>query len=265
MLEIKGFLENDDIECLDEKGSFKVIQWKRDLSVTPWSAQGAWFADKMNVRRRQLVCDLDKGAIRLSPGAMQWMAGDVKAKTGIKGAGDLMKKTFRGVASNEGVVKPEYSGSGILVTEPTYRFVFLCDLKDWGGSVVLDDGIFLACDAQIKESLNRRTNLSSAVMGREGLFNLQLSGKGVFVLESPCPLEEIITVDLNDDELKIDGNYAIMWSPSLKFTVERTTKTLIGSAASGEGFVNVYRGTGRVMLAPMRETIYNNINKITVA
>jgi hypothetical protein len=34
---------------------------------------------------------------------------------------------------------------------------------------------------------------------------------------------------------------AIAWSASLEFTVERTTKTLVGSAASGEGLVNVYQ------------------------
>ena len=40
-------------------------------------------------------------------------------------------------------------------------------------------------------------------------------------------------------------------SGSLDFTVERSGKSLIGSAASGEGLVNVYRGTGKVLLAPV--------------
>ena len=44
---------------------------------------------------------------------------------------------------------------------------------------------------------------------------------------------------------------AIAWSGSLEFTVERSGKTLVGSAASGEGLVNVYRGTGKVLLAPV--------------
>ena len=44
---------------------------------------------------------------------------------------------------------------------------------------------------------------------------------------------------------------AIAWSGSLEFTVERSGKTLVGSAASGEGLVNMYRGTGRVLLAPV--------------
>lgn len=50
--------------------------------------------------------------------------------------------------------------------------------------------------------------------------------------------------------MKIDGNMAIAWSNSLKFTVERSSKSLMGSAVSGEGLVNVYRGTGRILMAP---------------
>ena len=58
-------------------------------------------------------------------------------------------------------------------------------------------------------------------------------------------------VTLQDDVLKVDGNMAIAWSGTLDFTVERSGKTLLGSAASGEGLVNVYRGTGKVLLAPV--------------
>ena len=58
-------------------------------------------------------------------------------------------------------------------------------------------------------------------------------------------------VEMNNDVLKVDGNFAIAWSGTLDFTVERSGKSLIGSAASGEGLVNVYRGTGKVLLAPV--------------
>jgi len=44
----------------------------------------------------------------------------------------------------------------------------------------------------------------------------------------------------------------IAWSGSLDFSVERSGETLTGSAASGEGLVNVYRGTGKVWLAPVQ-------------
>ena len=44
---------------------------------------------------------------------------------------------------------------------------------------------------------------------------------------------------------------AVAWTAGLEFTVERSGKTLIGSAASGEGLVNVYRGTGKVLMSPV--------------
>ena len=59
-------------------------------------------------------------------------------------------------------------------------------------------------------------------------------------------------INLENDMIKIDGNYAVAWSGTLQFTTERSSKTLIGSAASGEGLVNVYRGTGKILMAPVR-------------
>lgn len=43
---------------------------------------------------------------------------------------------------------------------------------------------------------------------------------------------------------------AIAWSNTLEFKVEKSGKSLIGSAVSDEGLVNVYRGTGKVLMAP---------------
>lgn len=159
--------------------------------------------------------------------------------------------------TGESAIKPEYTGDGTLVLEPTYKYILLLDVRDWNGSVVLDDGLFLACDAKLRHKAVMRSNLSSAVAGGEGLFNLSIQGDGVLCLESPVPEEELIEVTLQDDVLKIDGNMAIAWSGSLDFTVERSGKTLLGSAASGEGLVNVYRGTGRVLLAPIDKPMMN--------
>ena len=249
MYQIKNLLENDDIRVLTELGPFTVIEYLRDLSVSPANAATAYFASEMNVRRRQVICDLKKANITLQAGAMQWMVGNVNATTGIKGVGDLFGKAIRGKATGESAIKPEYTGNGTLVLEPTYKYILLEDVADWNGSVVLEDGLFLACDSKLTHKAVMRSNLSSAVAGGEGLFNLGLSGSGVVALECPCPREELIEINLQDDVLKIDGNMAIAWSGSLDFTVERSGKTLIGSAASGEGLVNLFRGKGIVMMA----------------
>ncbi len=264
MFKINNFVNNDDIDIIAEKGPFKVAQYKRDLSVSPATAMNAYFCDEMNIRKRQVICDLSKSAgIVCQSGAMQWTVGNVNATTGVKGAGDFLGKLVKGKVTGESAIKPEYVGDGVLVLEPTYRHIILLDTSAWNGRVVLDDGLFLACDASIKQKLVARSNVSSAVLGGEGLFNLALEGMGVAVLECRCPQEELIEIELINDVLKVDGNFAIAWSDTLNFTVERSGKTLVGSAASGEGFVNVYRGTGKVLLAPVDRTIGGFTNPAT--
>lgn len=257
---LKNFLDNDDIKVIDEKGPFKVIEYQRDLSVTPAEAATAFFCKAMNVHKRQVVCDLSKANITLQAGAMQWTAGNVNATTGIKSAGDLLGKALKGKVTGESAIKPEYTGDGTLVLEPTYKHILLIDIKDWHGSIVLDDGLFLACDSNLKQKAVMRSNLSSAALGGEGLFNLGIQGNnGILCLESNVPREELIEITLENDVLKVDGNMAIAWSGSLDFTVERSGKSLIGSAASGEGLVNVYRGTGKVLLAPVAKSPYRTL------
>mgnify|MGYP005752421991 FL=1 len=250
MYQISNFTDNDDVKILSELGAFQVIEYQRDLSVTPSSAITAYYSAQMNVRKRQLVCHLSKAPVTIQAGAMQWMLGNVNATTGIKGVGDFLGKAVRGKASGESAIKPEYTGDGLLVLEPTYKYLILMNAADWGGSVVLDDGLFLACESSLQHKAVMRSNFSSAVAGGEGLFNLSLNGSGAFCIESNCPKEELVEITLHNDVLKIDGNFAIAWSGSLEFTVERSGKSLIGSAASGEGLVNVYRGTGKVLMMP---------------
>lgn len=252
MYSIGNFFDNDDIRTVESKGPFTVVEYLRDLSVSPASAATAYFCSQMNVRKRQVVCDLAKsGGITLQAGAMQWMLGDVNATTGLKGVGDLFGKAMRGSVTGESAIKPEYTGKGILTLEPTYKHILLLDLDEWNGSVVVEDGMFLACDSRIKHKAVMRSNFSSAAAGGEGLFNLGLTGSGIVCLESASPKEELIEITLKDDVLKVDGSMAVAWSGSLSFTVERSGKSLLGSVASGEGLVNVYRGTGKVLMAPV--------------
>lgn len=94
-------------------------------------------------------------------------------------------------------------------------------------------------------------SLSSAALGGEGLFHLCLNGSGIAVLESPVPMEELIVFEVDNDEIRIDRNMAIAWSCSMQFTVEHSSKSLLGSAVSGEGLVNVFRGSGKLLISPL--------------
>ena len=142
MYSIANYTNNDDIRVVSSMGPFTVIEYLRDLSVMPQNAQQAYFASEMNVRKRQVICDLSQANITLQAGAMQWMVGNVNATTGIKGVGDLFGKAVRGKVTGESAIKPEYTGDGTLVLEPTYRHILLINVADWNGSIVLEDGLF---------------------------------------------------------------------------------------------------------------------------
>ncbi|MEQ2906229.1 AIM24 family protein [[Ruminococcus] lactaris] len=260
-------LQNENRKYAKSIGNFHVLEYVQDASVSPMNAMNEYFMSKMNVRRRQVVIDIDKDhSAIIQAGAMQWMGGNVRATSGIKGIGDFLGKAIKGAVTKETTVKPEYVGEGCLVLEPTYKYIILADVGKWGSAgMTIEDGMFLACDAYVKSNVVARKNLSSAVLGGEGLFNLSLQGNGVAALESNVPENELIEVILENDELKIDGNLAVCWSSNLEFTVERSTKTLVGSAVSGEGLVNVYRGTGRVLMCPVAPTtsLFESTNTMT--
>lgn len=258
-------LENQNRKIVAEKGSFQILEYERDASVSPRLAEAEYFMGQMGVRRRQAIARLD-GSSRIiaQAGAMQWMSGSVRLTSGIKGVGDLFGKMVKGAVTKESAVKPEYEGRGILVLEPTYKYLLLEDIGQWGSGMTIEDGMFLACESSVQNSVVYRGSVSSAVFGGEGFFNLCLSGHGIAVLESNVPEAELICVELENEELRIDGNLAVCWSADLEFTVEQSGRSLVGSAVSGEGLVNVYRGTGRILMSPVAPTnsLYRATNTI---
>lgn len=249
MYQIFNLINSPNVTLLEKAGPFTVIEHQQQQSVEPDRAQEVYFASKVNIRQRQLVCSIDEQGVAIQPGLMQWMVGNVQATTGLKGVTDLIGKFTRSKFTGESMIKPEYTGHGLLVLEPTWKHILLLNLDEWNGAVVLDDGLFLACQGNIEQKVAARSNLSSAVAGNEGLFSLALRGSGIIALAAPCPRSELVEVVLDNDILKVDGNLAIAWSQSLRFTVERSSKSLVGSAVNDEGLVNVFQGSGRVLLA----------------
>lgn len=246
-------LENDGRKIIEKIANFSVLEYTKDLSVAPSNAETAYFMSEMGVKKRQVIIDIDSDhSAVVQAGAMQWMAGNVQSTTGLKGVGDFFGKMVKSAATKETAIKPEYVGNGTLTLEPTYKYIILQDVAEWGPKgMAIEDGMFLACDSNVEQKISARSNLSSAVLGNEGLFNLCLRGSGVVALESNVPFDELIEIELKNDVLKIDGSYAVCWSASLEFTVERSSKTLVGSMVNSEGLVNVYRGTGKVLMSPV--------------
>lgn len=226
-----------------------VLEYEKLLSPqNSGMAQRLWFMEQENLRIRQLAIYMQNAEVQLQAGAMSYFQGDISMVSGVT-IGNAVKKAFAGSVTGESMSKPVYKGTGLLVSEPSFRH-FIGFVLEEGESVVVDKGMFYMASNTVKVEPYLQKNLSSAFLGNEGIFQLSMTGPGLVLCESVVCMDEVDVINMNDDTLKVDGNFAILRTSGIKFTVERSAKTLVGSAASGEGLVNVYRGTGQVWLAP---------------
>lgn len=219
-------------------------------------AVGLYFLREANTKLKEVKITLKNGGVRLEPGALYYQLGEIAMESKVGGLAGFGKSLFKSMVTSEPMFKPEYVGSGELYLEPTFGHYALIELEN--ETVVVDDGVFYACEMGVEVGAERMKNFSSTVAGGEGFFQTKLSGKGIVLLELPVPQEEIIEYKLNGETLKVDGNFAILRTGGIEFTVEKSSKSLLGSATSGEGFLNVYRGTGTVWLLPTK-VIYDRL------
>ena len=76
-------LQNENRKYAKSIGNFHVLEYVQDASVSPMNAMNEYFMSKMNVRRRQVVIDIDKDhSAVIQAGSMQWMGGNVQATSG---------------------------------------------------------------------------------------------------------------------------------------------------------------------------------------
>jgi uncharacterized protein (TIGR00266 family) len=184
---------------------------------------------------------LDNETVKAESGAMRYMLGDIEMVSKMPGIGGFLKATVTG----ETIFRPTYTGTGKLVLEPSLRDFYELELA--GETLILDQGAYWASDGAVEISAKRNKLMSGTVSG-EGLFQTSASGHGSVIICSPGPIEAI---DMVNDRLVVDGSFAVARTDSLKFSVQKSSKGLIGSMTSGEGLVNVLEGSGRVYLAPI--------------
>lgn len=148
-------------------------------------------------------------------------------------------------------MKPEYFGTGEVYLEPSFKHYLVVNLEN--NAVIVDKEMFYCCSDTINIKPVMQKNLSSVALGQEGIFQIELSGSGVVILESLVPSSEIQQIYLQPGEqLKVDGNFAILRSTSVLFSVTTSDKSLLGSALNKEGFLNTFttQKGGIVWIAP---------------
>lgn len=185
---------------------------------------------------------LENDQVRTEAGAMRFYQGLISMESRAEGG---VMGFFKAAMTNETFYKPVYTGTGLLTLEPSFANFSAIELH--GEEIILDQGAYWASDIELKVSAWKNPAISAMFSG-EGWYQTSVKGEGTVIVTSPGPLR---IIDLVDDRLVVDGNFAVARSSSLNFRVARSTKSFWGSLSSGEGLVNTIEGSGRVWLAPI--------------
>lgn len=242
----------DDVE-------FEVIAYNNlEGAQNVQTAMELFFANQAGLKMKQVRIRLNNSSVKTEAGALYYHKGNIKSKSNIGGVGGLFKKAISGTITNESAIKPTYSGTGEILLEPSYKHYIMMELSEQ--SIIVDKGMFYCCSDDISVKGVVQKNISATLLGAEGIFQIELSGTGIVVLECNVPKEELVECEITQgEELKVDGNFAIARTKGVNFSVTKSDKSLFGSAINGEGFLNTFTGHGKVWIAPT-QPMYEKMN-----
>ena len=236
---------------------FQILEYENlDGASDAETAFGLNIIRQSGIKLKQIRIILEDSAVKLEPNSLSYMKGDIEIKSKSGGLIGFGKKIISSKLTGETAFKPTYSGTGEIFLEPSFGHFALVELED--DEIIVSDSMFYACEEGIDVNAAIQKNVSSALLGNEGLYQTRIEGSGIVALKVPVPESEIFKCVLINDTLKVDGNFAILRTGNIEFSVEKSSKSIVGTMVSREGLVNVYRGTGEVWLTPTKN-IYKDL------
>lgn len=225
--------------------TFQILEYNKLQGAMNYDTAVAVDAiNKVGGKLRQVRIALENSTVKLEPGVVSYMKGDIEKKSPSNKALALGKKIISNRFSNEvWEDKPMYGGNGEIFLEPSFQHYALIELED--EEIIIDDGLFLAAEESIE--------IKSVINGRK--YETILSGEGIVVLELPVPSDEVFRCKLYNDSLKVDGDFAVLRGGKVTYTTEPS------AAVSGNGMINVYSGIGDVWILPTKGIYMDLLNE----
>ncbi len=236
--------------------AYKRLEGGQDIAT----AESLFMANQAGIKLKHVRIKLSNSAATLEPGALYFMKGNIKieaAAGGSGGIGGIARGLASKVLANETFFRPKYSGSGEIYLEPSFSHFMIVSLKE-KQSLIVEKGMYFCSEGTVGVSVELNKNVTAGAFGGEGWFQTKIVGPGVCVLASPVPAAEILCYELQNETLQVDGNFALMRTDGIKFSVKKSTRSLLGSVASGEGLLQTFEGTGKVWIAPT-QSVYSQI------
>ena len=112
-----------------------------------------------------------------------------------------------------------------------------------GERLILSSGAYVASVGDV--DVKMKFGGLSSLLAKEGAFMLDVGGTGDLWFNSYGGIEEI---DLNGGSYIVDNGHLVGYEGNLTMTITKAGKGLMSLAASGEGLVCKFQGTGKVYI-----------------
>lgn len=189
---------------------------------------------------RQVRLDIEDETVRAYRGALSNMRGNIRLTPKIPSFGDV----FRAFFTREARIRPYYTGTGSIMLQPSlggYHVLDVMKEDHW----ILEPGVYCASEGSLKLGLHREKMFASLWAG-DGFFSWKttIEGHGEVAINAPGPVE---TVDVNDEDLKVQGRLVLGRTSGLKFSSRRSAR-FPRNLISGQKRLRVFSGTGKVLV-----------------
>lgn len=193
---------------------------------------------------------LDTGeSIKAESGAMVSMSPNIEIKSemggGKKGFGGFLKAAARGLAG-ESFFQTKFTAlekPGELILAPqSLGDIKLIELNN--EEFMVQSGSYLASTPELK--VDTKFTGGKSFFSKEGFFMMKVSGKGKLIISSFGAIHEV-NVAPGEDYI-VDNGHIVSFDAKVPYKLEKASKGLFSTFASGEGLVCRYTGPGKIYL-----------------
>ena len=188
---------------------------------------------------------------RIERGCMIYHTQGVELNTKLNasgaGLGKFVKAVARSAVSGESVfiteVVSQVPGGEIAIAPSCPGTIMLLDVGN--NQYRLNDSAFLAMDATLNYTMERQSLGKAVFGGQGGLFVMTTDGFGRMLINA---FGSVMEINLNNaNGFTIDNSHVVAWDRNLNYQLQMQSG-VFGSIGTGEGIVNVFSGTGKVLI-----------------
>ncbi|MCT1564317.1 MULTISPECIES: AIM24 family protein [Corynebacterium] len=198
----------------------------------------------MQSKKMLRVVVTEDNPVIATAGAMVAYQGRVKFNHQSSGS---LGKFFKKHLTGEDTPMMRVTGDGEVFFARDAANVFLMELEGGNDGLSVNSSSLLAYDPTLDDDIRRLRGAGSLLSGA-GLFNVNLTGRGMVAL---CSKGTPLVLDCSQQDTFVDPQAAVCWSANLapEITTDINLNTFIGRG-SGEAFQMRFSGPGFVVVQP---------------